>query len=50
MRFENDGTLQKWHMANTPPEIEKYDNHKYNTLKMVHLAKNCPEVICQGLN
>ena len=23
MPFENNGTLQKWHMTNTPPEIDK---------------------------
>ena len=24
MPFENNGTLEKWHMTNTPPEIDKY--------------------------
>ena len=28
MPFENNGTIQKWHMTNTPPEIDKYDTHK----------------------
>ena len=28
MPFENNGTLQKWHMTNTPPEIDIYDTHK----------------------
>ena len=28
MSFENNGTLQKWHMANIPPEIDTYDTHK----------------------
>ena len=29
MPFEsNGGTLQQWHMTNTPPEINKYDTHK----------------------
>ena len=23
--FENNSTLQKWHMTNTPPKIDKYD-------------------------
>ena len=23
--FENNSTLQKWHMKNTPPKIDKYD-------------------------
>ena len=26
--FENNGTLQKWHVTKTTPEIEKYDTHK----------------------
>ena len=28
MPFENNGTLQKWHMTNTPPKINKYDTQK----------------------
>ena len=28
MQFENNGTLQKWHMKNAPPKIDKYDTHK----------------------
>ena len=28
MPCENNGTLQKWHMTNNPPEIDKYDAHK----------------------
>ena len=28
MPFENNGAIQKWHMTNTPPEIDKYDTHK----------------------
>ena len=40
MPFENNGTLQKWHMTNTPPEIDKYDTHKTWCLtKMAQLAK-----------
>ena len=51
MPFENNGTLQKWHMTNTPPEIDKYDSHKKWCLtKLKHLAKKCPKVICQGMN
>ena len=43
--FKNNGTLQKWHMTNTPPEIDKYDTHKsWYFTKMAHLAKNCPKV------
>ena len=51
MPFENNGTLQKWHMKNTQPEIDKYDIHKkWYLTKMAHLAKKCPEVICKGLS
>ena len=53
MPFENNGTLQKWHMANTPPEIDKYDTHKTWCLtKMAQLAKKkMPKsYICQGLS
>ena len=32
MPFENNGTLQKWHMTNTPSEIDKYDTHKKRCL------------------
>ena len=28
MPVENNDTLQKWHMTNDPPEIDKYDTHK----------------------
>ena len=28
MPFENTGTLQKWHMTNAPPKIDKYDTRK----------------------
>ena len=28
MPVANNGTLQKWHMTNAPPEIDKYDTHK----------------------
>ena len=28
MPVENNDTLQKWHMTNAPPEIDKYDTHK----------------------
>ena len=26
--FENNGTLQKWHVTKTTPEIDKYDTHR----------------------
>ena len=49
--FEKNGTLQKWHMRNTPPKIDKYDTHgKWYLTKMAHLAKKYPKVICQGLS
>ena len=39
MPFENNDTLQRWHMTNTPPEIDKYDTHKKCCLtNMAHLA------------
>ena len=28
MSFENNGTLQKWHMTNAPPKIDKHETHK----------------------
>ena len=40
MPFENNGTLQKWHMTNTLPEKDKYDTHQSWCLtKMAHLEK-----------
>ena len=49
--IENNGTIQKWHMTNTPLKIDKYDNHKkWSLIKMAHLAKKCSKVTCQGLN
>ena len=45
MPFENNGTLQKWHMTKTPPEIDRYNTHKKWCLtKTAHLAKKCPKV------
>ena len=44
MSFENNGTLQKWHMTKTSPEIDKYDTHKkWYLSKMADLAKKCPK-------
>ena len=41
MSFENNGTLQKWHMANIQPEIDTYDTHKNGALqKWRTLRKN----------
>ena len=41
MSFENNGTLQKWHMANIPPEIDTCDTHKNGALqKWRTLRKN----------
>ena len=39
MLFENNGTLQKWHMTNTQPEVQKYDTHKI--LCLVKMAQSC---------
>ena len=51
MSFENNGTLQKWQMTNTPPKLDKHDSHnKWSLTKRVHLAKKCPKVTCQGLS
>ena len=36
MPFENNGTLQKWHMTNTPPKINKYDTRKNGALQKWH--------------
>ena len=48
MPIENNGTLQKWHLTNTPPEIDKYDTQKtWCFTKMAHLVKKCT---CQGLS
>ena len=45
MSFENSGTLQKWQVTKTPPEIDKYETHKkWYFAKMTHLAKKCPKV------
>ena len=45
MPFKNNGTFQKWHMKNTPPEIGKYDTHKNGALQKWHtLRKKCPKV------
>ena len=44
MSFENNGTLQKWHMTDTPPKLDKYDTHnKWFLTKMAHLAKKMPK-------
>ena len=33
MPFENNATLQRWHVTKTPPEIDKYDTHKNGALQ-----------------
>ena len=46
MSFDNNSTLRKWHMTNTPPEIDKYDTYKtWRLTKMAHFVKKCPKVI-----
>ena len=44
MPFENNGTLQKQHMTNTPPKIDKQDTHKkWSLTKMAHFPKKMPK-------
>ena len=43
--FENNGTLQKWHMTDTPHEIDKNDNNKDDALYKWHdLRKNVQSI------
>ena len=49
MPIENNDALQKWHMTNTPPKIDKYDTHREWWLtKMAHLAKKYPKLSAEG--
>ena len=49
MPFENNDTLQKWHMTNTPPTTDKYDtSKKWCLTKMAHLAKNVQMSYAKG--
>ena len=49
MSFEKNGTLQTWHITNTPPEIDEYDTHKKRCLtKMAHLAKNAQRLFAKN--
>ena len=51
MSFENNGTLQKWHMANIPPEIDTYDTHKNGALQKWPTLRKMPKgYMCQGLS
>ena len=36
--FENNGTLPKWHVTKTTPEIDKYDTHKKRCLTKIDTA------------
>ena len=48
MSFENNGTLQKCHMTNTPLEIDKYDTHKkWCITNMAHLQKNAQSLFAK---
>ena len=38
MSFKNNGTIQKWHITNTAPKIDKCDAHK----KMVPYTNDTP--------
>ena len=43
--FENDGSLQKWHVTNTPHEIDKNGNNKNGALQKWHnLRKNVQSI------
>ena len=52
MPFENNGTLQKWHMAKAPPEIENMTPTKMVSYKNGTPSKKIPKgyPICQGLS
>ena len=52
MPFENNGTLQKWHMTKTPPEIEIMTPTKMVSYKNGTPCKKIPKgyPICQGLS
>ena len=48
MPFENNGTLQKWHMTNTPPKTNKYDTRKNGALQKWHtLQKNAQRLFAK---
>ena len=47
--FENKDTLQKWHMTNNPPKINKYDAQKNGALQKWHtLRKNAQRLFPKG--
>ena len=50
MTLENNGTLQKWHMTNTSPKIDKYnDTYKICALqKWYNLRKNAQRLFAKG--
>ena len=51
MPYENNCTLQKWHMTNSPPKIDKSDTRrKWCFTKMEHLVKKYPKAIYQWLS
>ena len=51
MPYENNCTLQKWHMTNSPPKIDQCDTHrKWCLTKMEHLVKKYPQAIYQWLS
>ena len=49
-KYENNGTLQKWHIKNnTLLEIDKYDTHKNGTLqKRYTLRKSFQRLFTMG--
>ena len=52
MPVENNGTLQKWHVTNASPEIDKYGTHKNGALN--ENGTSCKKIlkgyICHGLS
>ena len=49
MPFENNGTLQKWRMKNTPSKIDKHDTYKKGALQKWHtLQKNAQRSHAKG--
>ena len=48
MPFENNAALQKCHIINAPPEIDKYDTHKKWWLKkMAHICENAQRLFAK---
>ena len=50
MPFENNGTLQKWHMTNTPPKVNKYYTQNNGAFKNGICCEKIPKgyLPCKG--